>query len=94
MTDPTAPTVTVPIGVNTVPVSTDAANRAVRTLVQNLIVDAGVSIGGVILLSVNDIHWTKEWWIAFAGLLGKTAVVTGFSFIGRFLTKPKGAVAK
>lgn len=92
MTDPNVPTVNVPLGVNTVEKTADAANRAVRTLVQNLVVDAGVAVGGAIFLAVPDVHWTKEWWIAFAGLLGKTAITTGLSYIGRYLAKPKGAV--
>lgn len=84
--------VTVPVGVNTVEVKSDAVNRAVRTLIQNLLVDAGTGLGAVILLQINDVHWTKAWWLAFAGLLGKTVVVSGISYVGRFLVKPKGAV--
>ena len=90
----TVPTVEVPVNVNTVPVKTDAANRAVRTLVQNLIADVSTAVGGVILLATPDIHWTKTWWVGVALLIGKTAASTAFSYVGRFLAKPKGAVTK
>jgi len=88
------PTVEVPVNVNTVPVKTDAANRAVRTLVQNLIADVSTAAGGVIVLASSDIHWTKAWWVGVAILVGKTTASTAFSYIGRFLAKPKGAIAK
>lgn len=88
------PTVEVPVNVNTVPVKTDAANRAVRTFIQSAATDIGAALGGVVLLGVSDVHWTNAWWIGFGVLLGKTVVVTGLSYVGRFLAKPKGAVAK
>lgn len=93
MTSPTParPVVSVPVSVNTVPPKTDAANRAVRTLVQSLVTDVTLALGAVILNASDDIHWTRGWWVAFGVLLGKTAVVTALSYIGRFMAKPKGA---
>jgi len=90
----TIPTVEVPVNVNTVPVKTDAANRAVRTLVQNLTADVLAAVGAVAVLQSNDIHWTKGWWAATIVLMGKTAGATAFSYIGRFMAKPKGAISK
>ena len=82
---------TVSGGVNTVPVKTDAANRAWRTFVQAFLLDVVTTAVVALAAATTDIHWTKEYWIGIAALLGKSVVLAAISYAYRTLKPPVGA---
>ncbi|WP_433078832.1 hypothetical protein ACQP1P_38480 [Dactylosporangium sp. CA-052675] len=78
--------------VNNLPVpadaSTDAVNRAWRTLVQGLALDVVVAIVAVLATNVGDAQWTKEYWLGIAALLGKSVVTAIVSYFARKYLPP------
>lgn len=68
--------------------STDARNRAFRTLVQGLGLDVLVAVGAVLATTLGGATWTKEYWIGLAGLLAKSAVTAIVSYFARKYLPP------
>lgn len=65
-----------------VAVNTDAKNRAVRTFVQGLEIDLGVSTAALVLASVGTIT-TREGLVTFGISLVKTVLTTAASYVMR-----------
>jgi hypothetical protein len=61
----------------------DARTRALRTLLQGLVVDVGVAVLMVLATALPGVQWTRVWWLALLGLLGKTACTAGSSWLHR-----------
>lgn len=68
--------------------STDARNRAFRTLVQGVALDVFVAVVAVLYTTVGDAAWTREYWLGLAGLLAKSAVTAVVSYFARRYLPP------
>ena len=77
----------------TLPTSTgaDARNRAFRTLLQGLLLDVIVAVVAVLATNVGDATWTKEYWLALVGLVGKSVVTAIVSYFARKYLPPAPA---
>jgi len=75
-----------------IPPSTDvdAKNRAFRTFVQGLGVDvvSATALAVVPMLAGSDFAWSRAYWLAVAGLAGKTAVLSAVSYVARKVAPP------
>lgn len=68
---------------------TDALNRAVRTLEQNILVDALAATGTGVLVLVGQVDpTTKQFWIAAGALALKSFVVSAASYLHRLGSTP------
>lgn len=70
------------------PTNADAWQRAIRTLLIGLLVDAGTAVAGVLATALPGVHWTREWWLALGGLVATTVVKSVASYIGRKVAPP------
>lgn len=70
------------------PTNRDAMNRAVRTFLQGLWVDVSAALAVALAVGLTDVRWTKEYWIAFAVMLGKTVAIAVVSYAYRLLKPP------
>jgi hypothetical protein len=67
----------------------DARNRAVRTLVQSLLVDVALALVLALTPVLADIKWERSYWVA-VGLLAARSVITAvLSWAARKLVPPK-----
>jgi hypothetical protein len=68
----------------------DAGNRAWRTFVQGVGTDVAVAVALALLpaLAGADFAWTPEYWAAVGLLAGKTAILTGVSYVARLKAPP------
>lgn len=66
----------------------DARNRAVRTLVIGLLVDAGTAAALVLAAQLPDVHWTRAWWSGLGLLVAGTIAKSVASYIGRKVAPP------
>jgi hypothetical protein len=71
----------------------DALNRALRTLVQGLLVDVSGAVVLVATQQLADLQWTKAYWAALGLLLIKTVVSTGVAYVGRRVAPPPAVLA-
>jgi hypothetical protein len=67
----------------------DARRRAVRTLVQGMLVDVGVAVCATLSTALADVRWTRAWWVLLGALLVKTSVQTAVAYAARHLVPPK-----
>ena len=72
-------------------VHADARNRAWRTLVQGLAVDVAAAVVLAVLPSLSGagFAWTREYWLAVAGLAGRSAIVAAVSYVARRIKAPQ-----
>ncbi|WP_427422650.1 hypothetical protein [Lysinibacillus fusiformis] len=70
--------------------TTDARNRAWRTLAQGLAVDVAASVVLAVgpAIAGADFAWTKAYWLTVAGLAAKSAVTAVVSYFARKLLPP------
>jgi len=68
----------------------DAKERAMRTFIQNLLIDMAVAVLAVLGTALVTLDVTsKEAWAALAILLGKTAISAPVAYIMRLKKEPK-----
>lgn len=72
------------------PTATDARNRAWRTLAQGLILDvlAAVCLAVGPALAGADFAWTAPYWLAVAGLAGRSAIMAAVAYVARRVVPP------
>ncbi len=67
----------------------DASNRAVRTLIQGLIVDLSVAVALALSAAIaGGIQWTRAYWIALALAVAKSAVTAIVAYTMRYVVPP------
>lgn len=69
----------------------DARNRALRTFLQGLLLDVAAATVVVLLATFSTIEWTGAYWLAVAGLVGKTVLMATVSYLARRLVPPPSA---
>lgn len=57
--------------------------KAFQSFMRGLLVDVSAFVITVLITAFTDIKWTKEYWIALAGLLGKTILQASAAYIAR-----------
>lgn len=67
----------------------DARTRGFRVLVWGLGTDVAAAIILVLLTTVGDLTWTREYWAALGLSVAKSAIVSGVAYLGRLVLKPK-----
>lgn len=71
-------------------VRADASNRALRTLMQGLIIDVAVAVCLVLAPAFTSIEWTSAYWAALGLSLARTALQSVVSYIARMVVPPVG----
>ena len=71
------------------PIEVIARNRALRTFVQGLALDAGAAAAAVLAAGLADVHWTRAWWIALGLLTLKTVVHAAAAYVAARVAPPK-----
>jgi hypothetical protein len=66
----------------------DARNRALRTVLQGLVLDVSVAVVLVLATSVGDLHWTRAYWLTLGLTLAKTVIQSGVAYAMRKLIPP------
>ncbi len=66
----------------------DARIRAIRSFFTGLFLDVSVFVATVLVTAFTSIEWTKEYWIALGGLLGKTILQSAAAYVLRRLVPP------
>ena len=69
----------------------DARIRAIRSFMWGLFLDVSTFVVTVLITAFTSIEWTKEYWIALAGLLGKTVLQSAVAYVARRLLPPSNA---
>jgi hypothetical protein len=73
----------------TPPVETDARNRALRTLVQGLVLDVAAAVVTALVAGIaTGIEWTGTYWIALGLAVAKSAVTAAVSYAARKVVPP------
>ena len=66
----------------------DGRNRALRTFVQGLFLDVVVAASTALTVAVTDVQWTRAYAVAAGGLVAKSALLAGVSYLSRQLVPP------
>lgn len=69
-------------------INRDARVRAVRSFMWGLFLDVSAFVVTILLTAFTSIVWTKEYWIALAGLLAKTVLQASVAYIARRMFPP------
>jgi hypothetical protein len=69
----------------------DARNRAWRTFAQGLGIDVVTAVAGAVTLPLNDVTWTRVYWVGVTSLAAKTAVQTAVAYVARRVVPPPSA---
>lgn len=67
---------------------TDARRRALRTLLQGLLLDVATAVIAVLTVALTNVSWTREWWLGLGGLLVKSVSTAVMSYIARRVVPP------
>lgn len=70
-------------------VQADARNRAFRTLMQALGIDVATAVVLVLVATVGDLRWTRDYWVTLGLLVAKSVIISAVSYFARLLLKPK-----
>jgi hypothetical protein len=66
----------------------DARERAVRSFLWGLLIDASCTAGVALLAVINSLEWTATYWQGLGLLLAKSFVQAGVAYIGRKVIEP------
>lgn len=82
------------VGSNTVPVTVDAADRAKRTLLQQLPLDLAVILIPLLIdVLANTSSWgSRAYWVTVVVAVGKTVLGVLLAYVMRLKSAPVGAV--
>jgi hypothetical protein len=68
--------------------STDARNRAFRTLIQSLGVDVLAAIVLAVTPLLANVNWDKSYWLAVGALAARSAITAAVSWVARKVLPP------
>lgn len=66
----------------------DARERAVRSFLWGLLIDASCTAGLALITMIGDLEWTVRYWQGLGLLLAKSFVQAGVAYIGRKVIEP------
>jgi hypothetical protein len=67
----------------------DARNRALRSFLWGLIIDVSVAILLVLSVTITDLRWTREYWVALGLSLLKSVAQAAVAYVARKLLPPR-----
>ena len=66
----------------------DARERAVRSFLWGLLIDASCTAGLALLVMIGDLEWTATYWRGLGLLLAKSFVQAAVAYVGRKVIEP------
>lgn len=66
----------------------DARERAVRSFLWGLLIDAGCMAGLTLITMIGQLEWTAAYWQGLGLMLAKTFVQAGVAYLGRKVIEP------